>query len=139
MSKKLLSIEYEYDFTLLCISCHEKDYRLCWYINKALQIELIKIENLEIYFSKEKLKGLFSLFSYEDKENQSAIYLISNRSSHGILIPEQKQSDYFMIIKGTLVKDDKIYLIRELKKIPIILTIFETDPNKLKSRKNLIF
>lgn len=139
MAKKLLTIEYEYDFALIGISCHEKDYRLCWHINQALQIDLVKIDSLEIYISKEKLNSFFSLFSFEDEENQRSIFLLSNRSNHGMLIPEQKQTDYFIIIKGAYMQDDKILFMQELKKISIILTLFELDPNKLKSRKNLIF
>lgn len=139
MTKKLLNIEYEYDFTLIGISCHEKDYRLCWNINNALHIELTKIESLENYSPKEKAKGLFSLFSYEHEESQRTYYLLSNRSQYGVVIPEQKQTDYFIIIKGSFFESDKAVLMDELKKIPIILTSFEINPNSLKSKKNLIF
>ena len=139
MSKKLLTLEYEYDFDLIGISCHEKDYRLCWHINQALHIDLIKIESLEIYIHKEKSKCCFSLFSYEDEENQRSIYLLSNRNAMGLLIPEQKQTDYFIIVKGDYMQGEKSAFIKELKKIPIILTLFDIAPNKLKSKKNLIF
>ncbi len=139
MSKKLLTLEYEYDFNLIGISCHEKDYRLCWHINQALHIDLIKIDSLEIYLPKEKIKCFFSLFLYEDEENQRSIYLLSNRSSYGLLIPEQKQTDYFIIVKGSFMQGEKSPFLKDLKKIPIILALFDIDPNKLKSKKNLIF
>lgn len=139
MAKKLLNIEYEYDFALIGISCHEKDYRLCWNINQVLNIQLAKIDSLEIYTPKEKSKGFFSLFFYEDEENQCAYYLLSNRSQYGIVIPEQKQTDFFIIIKGSFFENDKTALMEELKKISIILTSFEINPNGLKSKKNLLF
>lgn len=139
MSKKLLTFEYEFDFFLIGISCHEKDYRLCWNINQTLQIDLVKIESLEIYNAKEKTRNYFSLFAYEDEENQRTVYLISNRGNQGLLISEQKKTDFFLLIKGALLHTDKENFLQELKKISLILTSFEIDPGKLKSRKNLIF
>ena len=32
--KYTLLEEYDYDFTLIGISCHAKDYRICWSINQ---------------------------------------------------------------------------------------------------------
>jgi hypothetical protein len=40
--KHLLVEEYEYDFSLLGICCHEKDYRLCWAVNSTLDLNLTK-------------------------------------------------------------------------------------------------
>ena len=49
--------EQEDSFTLIGISCHQKDYRLCWELNKILELELQKEEDIpgpneEISFSR---------------------------------------------------------------------------------------
>ena len=48
MKKHLLEIEYDYDFVLIGISSHEKDYRVCWALNNKLGLELVKTEPFEI-------------------------------------------------------------------------------------------
>ncbi|MCB0381697.1 MAG: IPExxxVDY family protein, partial [Flavobacteriales bacterium] len=48
MSKIILSLEEDYDFALLGISCHTKDYRLCWELNKVLNFDLVRSTDLEI-------------------------------------------------------------------------------------------
>ena len=45
--KYTLEEEYEYDFRLIGISCHEKDYRICWGLNNRLHLSLAK-EEVEI-------------------------------------------------------------------------------------------
>ena len=49
--KHLLEEEYEYDFKLLGICCHEKDYRLCWAVNSTLDLNLSKSnKGIELIF-----------------------------------------------------------------------------------------
>ena len=42
--KHFLENDFEYTFQLIGISCHEKDYRLCWAINQKLALNLKKTE-----------------------------------------------------------------------------------------------
>lgn len=43
MSKFQLQIDYDFDFRLIGISCHARDYRLCWALNNHLEIQLEKV------------------------------------------------------------------------------------------------
>ena len=98
--KYILNDEYEYNFNLIGISCHEKDYRLCWAINQSLKISLEKEdENLEVLSNKTKGMSSHSLYYYKNEDTKNEFYLIKNRSSFGILIPEQSQADYLLMIK----------------------------------------
>jgi hypothetical protein len=56
-----------------------------------------------------------------------------------MLIPEQKQADHFLMIKGIIHNDRKIGLLKLIKATTNVLTAFELDPNKLKSKDNLLF
>ena len=98
MSKFTLNIEEDYDFSLIGISCHAKDYRLCYELNKTLEIDLVRGEDLDI--DSKNSKANYALFEFVDEENFMDYYLISNRSSKGFLIPEQKSTDFFLLLKG---------------------------------------
>ena len=146
MKKQLLHVDYDYDFLLIGICSHAKDYRLCWEINKILGIKLER-EN-EITLNSDMSVGAgtpsselnaYSLYFYEDEENNNYFHVISNKSSHETLITEQKQVDYFLRIKGNINSGHPGDIIKKLRSIPIVLTAYEIDPNKLKSKHRLLF
>ena len=138
MGKYTLEIEYDYDFVLIGISSHEKDYRICWAINNKLQLDLIKTEPLEIKDKKQDELSHFSLFSFERPDEFMEYFIIANRSEKGLLIPEQKQMDYFFIIRGEIENDAVMEIIRQIKEINLVQTAFRIDVSSLKSKQNLI-
>ena len=138
MPKKILTVEYDYDFVLIGILCQEKDYRICHEINKKLGVDFKKQDDLEIIINKQKESSGFSLYSYINEDDQS-FYLIGNKSLKGFFIPEQKQMDYFLMVKGSLFEEEKKKLLQNIKQLPIIMGIYELDTMKLRSKENLIF
>ncbi|MBM78438.1 MAG: hypothetical protein CL846_08140 [Crocinitomicaceae bacterium] len=138
--KYLLENDYEYDFTLYGICCHEKDYRLCWAINSNLNLSLSKTkETIDVVFSKkEKNIGVFSVFKHIEKNDLDGLFLVSNKSVYGSLIPEKNHFDYFLMIK-TPFKENYKDIINKINAIPFVLTTQEIDVNMLKSKENLIF
>jgi hypothetical protein len=139
MAKLVLDIEYDYDFLLIGISCHEKEYRLSWALNNNLNLELAKTKDLQIDSKKQKEPLAHSMFMFDSEQQYRQYYLIANRGVQGPLIPEQKQADFFLLIKGTLLNDDKTTILKRVKETPMVLTAFDIDPNKLKSKENLLF
>jgi len=137
MSKVLLSLEEDYDFTLIGISCHTKDYRLCWEINKSLNIELIRTVDLEI--KKKKEINSFSFYEFMDEDNYLEYYLIANLGGGGYLIPEQKKVDFFLLLKGNTSNNLTKDIIAKINSLSLVLTSFNIDPNQLKSKQNLLF
>ena len=138
--KYLLEEEYEFDFNLLGICCHEKDYRLCWAVNSILKLSLSKAsEDIELIFNKEsKPDANFSIYSYIDQYNSDQYYLISNKCQRTWLIPEKSHFDFFLMIKSDEKKSYKLYL-KKLRSIPFILTANHVVVKQLKSKENLIF
>lgn len=137
MVKLTLEIEEDYDFELIGICSHAKDYRLSWELNQQLKFDLVKDENLELTVKGEKQN--YSFFSFIDDENLIEYYLINNRSESGVLIPEEKRSDYFLLIKGVLREGQVEDLIREITAIKNVLTTYEIEVEHLKSKNNLLF
>ena len=137
MAKLTLEVEEDYDFELVGICSHAKDYRLSWEINNVLEFDLEKGENYEI-----NIKGdnqSYSLFSFIDDENHLEYYLINNRCSKGVLIPEEKKSDYFLLIRGIRRGEEKEELINKIGEIKNVLTTYEVEVDQLKSKSNLLF
>lgn len=139
MKKHLLEIEYDFDFVLIGISSHEKDYRICWALNNKLDIELTKTDALEIKDKKQEEASSFSLFICERPDEFMEYMIIANRSEKGLLIPEQKQMDYFFVIKGEIENEAVQEMIHKIKEINFVLTAMRIDPSVLKSKQNLIF
>jgi hypothetical protein len=138
LGKHTLEIEYDYDFVLIGISSHEKDYRICWAINNKLGLDLVKTEPLEIKDKKQDELSHFSLFIFEQPDEFKEYFVIANRSEKGLLIPEQKQVDYFFIIRGEDDDDVIMEKIKQINEINLVQTAFRIDVNGLKSKQNLI-
>ena len=137
MSKFTLNIEEDYEFSLIGISCHAKDYKLCFEFNKLLEVDFIRTEDLDI--DSKKTQGNYSLYEYIDEDNFMDYYLISNRSSKGVLIPEHKTIDYFLLLKGATNDDITDDMIQKISTLQIVLTAYKIDVDTLKSKQNLIF
>lgn len=138
MSRIVLEVAYDFDFLLIGMVSHAKDYRLCYELNKRFDFALAKSNNLEIFINKRKETSVYSFYEYEN-EDGDGFYLMANKGSRTFLIPEQKQLDYFFVIKQLSTFINEKELIKELKNIPLLLGAYAIDPKGLKSKENLIF
>ncbi|MBP6335180.1 MAG: IPExxxVDY family protein [Bacteroidia bacterium] len=140
MAKNVLKLNEEdkFDFFLFGISCQHKDYRLCREINLALEVEMTRRDDFDIYNNKRMEEQGFAFFRY-DTEDEDQFCLVSNRGPKGLLIPEQKQIDYFLMIKPGRMRIDENEIQNSLKSISIVLAVYMLDVLKLKSKGNLVF
>ena len=138
MNKLVLDFEYDFDFTLFGISSHVANYRLAWGVNKFLDIDLERMDDVDLSFGKEKKRN-FSFHRFDDEESYTTIHLVSNRSSNGYLIPELKQMDYFLQYWGPMSAEELTAMNDNIRKISSVLTAVQVDPMDLKSRNNLLF
>jgi hypothetical protein len=139
MTKFQLDVDYDFDFRLIGISCHAKDYRLCWALNNQLGLQLEKIhrENAASGLKKNGI-AIESIYTYFDEENHSAYQLFYNKHNNNLLLPEQKLADFLLTI-DQMNEASFEELMKEIKKIDLVNTAFVIDVNTLKSKENLIF
>lgn len=137
MPKLTLDLEEDFDFTLIGISCHSKDYRLAYEFDKLLGFEFFREADLELLLKRET--SSYAFFSYIDEDNYLEYYLISNKGSFGKLIPEEKLSDYFLIVKGENNITTEKELLIKVNQIQLILKAYLIEVDQLKSKRNLIF
>ena len=139
MTKFQLQVDYNFDFRLIGISCHARDYRLCWALNNHLEIQLEKVhrENASSGLKKNGI-AIESIYSYYDEENHSAYQLLYNKHNNNLLLPEQKLADFLLII-DQLNDEHFENILKKIKEIDLVNTAFVIDVNTLKSKENLIF
>jgi hypothetical protein len=117
MAKKIL-IETRSEpvlFTLFGISCHLKDYRLTFLLNKVLELEFTKMEDFNNY----------SFYYCRDEDRFNTYYLLGNRGQEAILFPGLKQTDYILLVEGPFKKVQKEKLLENIRGIQNVLTAFE--------------
>ena len=71
MAKNILKISEEdkFDFALIGIICHHRDYRLCMSLNNKLEINLSKQEEYVVFNNKRMVDQTFSFYEYVNEED----------------------------------------------------------------------
>jgi hypothetical protein len=138
LNKKVLKIEYDYDFTLIGVIAGVKDYRLCWFLNKEIHLNLEKTDDI-ILGNSENNEIYFSCYRYFVEEGEIEYFLMANKGSEGYLIPERKEIDFFLLLNNLNHKADIDQLLSSIIKINIVQTALVLDVTKLKSKENLLF
>ncbi|MFM1930988.1 MAG: hypothetical protein RL226_291 [Bacteroidota bacterium] len=127
---------FDFEFLLFGIVCHEGIHRLCWFLNRHLNLDIAYHGGLEI--KQKKSTRTHDLFRFQDEEMNVCYTLIDNRTEGGVLLPEHKQVDFFL-----KVEDDNMLDPEELRKkiveIPSVLACFRTEVMELKHKENLLF
>ncbi|MFL5729152.1 MAG: IPExxxVDY family protein [Cytophagaceae bacterium] len=136
-----LVVDYDYDFELLAFISPEKDYKVAWNINKLLNINLRRDEDLCLEFGKTN-KLIFSNFTYDTE--YAGLRLLRNRSfdsqdSKPFLLPELKEYDYIIKTEGEKGIFNVNQISEKLKSLPLIQYIRKIEIHTLKSKENLIF
>lgn len=152
MSKTKLLLEYDYDFLLFGIISRIPDYKLSWFINNALEINLVKDQDLQFVnhtkhnandltlgFDSPEDSAAFSFYRFENELEHLSYTLVANRSGSSMLIKEEQSVDFFLIIGGIYDEVDTEQLMDKLRLVQDIIAVFEIDPNRLKSKQNLLF
>ncbi|RDI56933.1 IPExxxVDY family protein [Flavobacterium glaciei] len=150
----------EIDYYLIAIHTSLEDYRLAYFINQKLPINLSKSKN-EIQINIKEGETNFSRFIYNDAEKEISWNLIQNKNeviqykkgstqnlfsnvtmevaTKVFLLPEFKKVDYFLKIENNedTMNVSKIQIL--LNTIDNVSTVYTVSTNQIKSKNNLIF
>ena len=150
----------EIDYHLIAIHTSLEDYRLAFFINQKLPINLSKSLN-EIQINIKEGETKFSRFYYHNIEKEISWNLIQNK---GAVVQQKKDNSQNLFSNLTLEVATKVYLLPEFKKVDYFLkienldetmnmtiiktalnaidnisTIYTVETNTIKSKNNLIF
>ena len=150
----------EIDYSLIAIHTTLEDYRLAYFINQRLHVNLNKsIKEIQITDKEGEVK--ISRFYYYEKKKDISWDLIQNineviqqkkEDNKGLftnfelevakkvyIITEFKKVNYFLKIENSEDNTNLIEIQSELNSIDQIATNYIVDINKIKSKNNLIF
>ena len=144
----------EEEYSLIGIHSTLEDYKLAYLLNKNLRTKFYKAKE-DLEFVREKTKVSFSIYNYENNENDFDWFLIANScrrekisiskdlllssETKTYLIPEKKKVDFFLKISGIVEYEFVLRTINKIKNIENVITAFSIDKNTLKSKDFLIF
>lgn len=135
LGTQFIDIEPDFDFEVLAISCHEKDYRLAWAMNVHFGWSLTCDKDHAVL--ERGVRQNFERFTYRDDAEGLMYVLLSNNSVWGKLLPEYSGFDFFLLISGReLIEKQEIKL--GLRKIPFVLALMELQLENVKSKHNLL-
>ncbi len=152
MAKHVLSFDLDEEpLTIIALHSDEEDYRLVYWLNQSLNIQLRReSEDLEFanlifapwyVFENELEFTRFVLLPNKTERDTAAqeIDLFSGgfKQVHYVL-PEFKKADYLLKIEGVSDKD-LTEILNKLKGLPEIVMAYALNSQQIKSRTNLIF
>ncbi|MEM9052531.1 MAG: IPExxxVDY family protein [Bacteroidota bacterium] len=136
MAKLVLELEEEYAFQAYGIVSTSRSHRLGWTINKALNIDLKRDEDVEI-ISKTKASRHHALFTFFDENLHIKYRLIENKKGVSIFLPEVKNADYLLILDYSDELNPE-QITTKLRSIKAILLAFEIDLDEIGSKQNIL-
>ncbi|RWY49253.1 IPExxxVDY family protein [Mucilaginibacter gilvus] len=139
MNRKNLKFEIDFDFILIALTTSLKDYRICYLINKSLNFNFVREDDLKLDIGPGGSEVLFSIYHYSWETTETDFIFIGNKGSDGYLVPEMREADYFILIKNYIDENDLEHLISALNRIPEVVAAVKIEPKKIKSRENLLF
>ena len=140
MAKKILHDTHAepLGYILIGISCHLKDYRLSFLLNKRLEFGFTKQQDLTIALTDRKEPADFSFYYYKDEDQGNSYWLLANRNEEYVLLPELKQLDFLLIVEGECKKNRKDSLIKVVSSIQNVLTAYEISLQGIRNFGNLL-
>ncbi len=150
----------ETDYDIIALNTSLEDYRLAYFINQKLFINLSKSKN-DVFIQIKNDESYFTHFIFEDEENDICWSLVQNKSQIAIsqnsisndlfsesynniestiyLLPEYKKVDFLLKIDNSCNDEYINEIISKLNEIDKITLVYRLDKDKIKTKNNLIF
>ncbi len=165
MSKHTLDFEYDFNFMVFAIACHESAYKLCHSVNQVFGIELVMENAIELKNKKQSENLLFNYYSCDDEATYLMYDLVENKSYNtvklentnqsntlslfdtndevneqiGYLVPELDEFQYLFIVRDEVDETKIDEYLEKINQIDFVLNTQAINVEELTSKKNLIF
>jgi len=115
MSKTTLRFDDEFEYIAFGISCHQKDFRAAWLLNRSLKLDFIK-KDLVLY-QKNGVSEYFSKYECRDQKSHLRYVLLSNFNERLYFNKSLKQYDFFVLVEGYIELFDAQTFLETLHRI----------------------
>lgn len=136
MAKLKLEMEPDPAVTVIGISSHVNDYRLCWSINKAVGLALTR-RRTDIAEESNGIAAHYSAYDHVDESTQARYTLVNNHSGDGILLKEHRQTDYFLVVDNEIANSQPD-LLDKVRTADFVLTAFPLVFEQLRAGHKLL-
>ena len=137
VKKHKLEQAIEEDLCLLGVVSDEVDYRFAWLLNRNLQTDFRREEDLTLYHKKTDAEQSFPLFTHVDKLAFLTYRIIGNRRDDGVFLEELKNLDYLVHIQGEIYPENIREFIEKVTAVKGVRMCVPVDLQKLKNRERL--
>jgi hypothetical protein len=138
LAKKLnISKSESEQVTIIGISCMDNDYRLIYFMSKALSSSFVKLEDISFYGKEGKL-GDFSFYHHKQEDARLNYFLFSNKKSGQIAVTNFKNFDYFLLIIGEIDTLYESFILNSIRNIPILQAAILIPHSGLKNIEYLL-
>lgn len=131
-----LELEPDRDVSIIGISSHVHDYRLCWSLNKALGLHLARRDK-DISEMVNGRLAVYATYDHVEPELDARMTLVHNHATHGILIKEQRHADYFLVVDSELA-ETMPELLEKVRKVEFVLTAYSLSHAQLRDGDKLL-
>ena len=138
IKKHKLEMAMEEDFCLLGVVADEPDYKFCWMINKELEINFEKLDDLVLYHPKLDADQEFSIFFYENEEAMLTYRIVKNRSDKGYFLDELKNLDFLVHIQGEIYGDQIGTFMKSVNSLSSVRMCVPVDLTRLRNKERLL-
>ena len=112
VKKKKLVVEPFDDIKIIGICTHLADYKLAWHINKLLNINLIKYDDI---INEEEMA--FSYYLYDGGENCNTYNLVEIANADGRWVNFSPATDYLIVIRNFINDENLAKILLKIKNI----------------------
>jgi hypothetical protein len=136
MAKIKLDLEPDPEVTVIGISSHVNDYRLCWSLNRSMGLALRRCQADILDGGPGRSTG-YAVFEHAGHDPEGRYLLVSNHGTDGILIKEQRQADFFLVVDNALAERETD-LLQRIRAAEFVLTAFDLPFAELRMGHKLL-
>ncbi len=135
MSKHVLKVKGEYNSRVFGINTTFKDFKLAHFLNKELDIELKRMDDLKM---DEPHNTPYSFYYFDQGENANVLNLIQNHSGGMRLLAGKPPFDFLFVIHNSIFEDRLNQMISKIRAINGIVSIFELTESGYKELPHIL-
>ncbi len=112
------------------------DYKVAHKLNRAMGMRFRKVPDLPVYTNNHTV--ICSLYFFTDENFRIKYFLLKNKNQTGILAPELKNIDYFLLAEEFTNHQRSREFLQKMRAISGILAVLEISPEKIKEGKYIL-
>lgn len=136
MTRSTLDVMEPDDPVIIGISSHVNDHRLCWSLNRHLRLSLTRRRS-DLCVTEKGRSVNYAVFEHIDEDAAGTLVLVNNHGSDGVLMKEQRHTDYFLVLDGEM-QEQRPELLEEVRQAEFVLTAFPIALATLSSGDKLL-